>query len=196
MNEEATPLLGVRKICPVNAWDIPKGWMSGDYKLKMGRGVVFPVGEPVKAQCLVATSNSMRKGFPTYVPRKHLGVPAPDCTCGIYAYSKEGRLDYLNRMTSSSYYAYNSFYCLLVTGWGVAFRGESYWRAQYAQPLAIVRVQGHRYYDYIVEEGADENILPLWDLEEAKEKATLYGRWAPKVDEGPGTLYERDEEVA
>lgn len=196
MNEETTPLLGVRKICPINAWDIPKAWNYGDFALRMGRGMEFPVGQPATGKCLIATANSMYKGLPSFVERKHLGTPAPDCTCGIYAYSQKARLDYIEQMTRIAYYAYNSFYCLLVTGWGVVFRGEKYWRAQYAEPLAVVRIKGHEFYDDIVRRGADFNLIPMWDYEEAKEKAEVFGRWAHKVDEGPGTLYESNEEVA
>lgn len=126
------PLIGIRRISPDTWWFV--SWLESGPALRMGRGVSFQPGEPTMAKCRTEISSNPFTLKNEYSQGDHFS-PHPECMCGIYAFSWEHMQGY-NRPKST-----NEMHTLAVLGWGVTFIGESgsVWRAQYAQPLAIVR---------------------------------------------------------
>jgi len=118
-----------------------------------------------------------------YLPRRLLGTvlreehtsPAAECECGIYA---------LNAVTPELTDAYFGVFL----GWGRVFHGRSYWRAQYARPLAVGKHGCPERFDCTGDRGqrvaalAERYGIPLLEERDVVYYASQFGRWPGRED--------------
>jgi hypothetical protein len=171
LNPEKTPVLGVRRIGTFGSKREPA--------LLLGRGGgAFVPGERAEARCLPYLSERMLGVVYPYLSRRVLGIalreehasPAEECECGIYAF---------NAITPR----FEDAYFGVFLGWGRVFHGKSYWRAQYAKPLAVGKLGNPERFDRKGERAAwvrrlaERYGIPLLGEGDIEYYAEQFGRW-------------------
>jgi len=167
-----TPVLGIRRL----GTDLGP---AREPVLRLSRGAgAFVPGERAVARCRPYASERALAVIYPYLPRRLLGTvlredhvsPAEKCECGIYA------LNSITPRLQDSYFG-------VFLGWGRVFHGKSYWRAQYAKPLAIGKLGRPERFDRSGERGrrvaalAERYGIPLLEERDVDYYAAQFGRW-------------------
>lgn len=159
--DSITPIIGYR------GWIFKDGFLYSCY-----RSVKWPLGKALKAECIHPTFASLneKNNKKSKIESNHY-FPTKDCSCGIYALhefpnASEKDEDGVRRRASKPWphYALSG----VVIGWGHVVMGEKGFRAEFAQPLALISRPRSKTLTPIIEELAFNYDIDIVSYKEIK----------------------------
>ena len=150
-----------------------RGWLVRGGKLvSCYRMVEWPVGGPLESMCLTPTfgTSNERGDIPIPPPPKHSVSPNIFCTCGIYGLDSYPNLWEVREGKRKSTLKPWPFEAItgIIKVWGKVVVGSRGFRAQYAEPIALVARSRMGEWPQGIEEVAGTYGIEVVDAKEVK----------------------------